>query len=167
MEKSEMILVGDAPNLEDLAGVLSCKVGSLPTTYLGLPLGAPYKSSRIWNVVEERFQKKTCFVEEMVPLKRWKTYFDKKNTLSSLPIYFISLFVIPKRATIRLEKTQKDFLWGGGALDQKPHLVNWAIMCFKKQNGGLRIRNLSIFNKALLGKWFWRFASERNPHGNQ
>ena len=32
MEKSEMILVGDAPNLEDLAGVLSCKVGSLPTT---------------------------------------------------------------------------------------------------------------------------------------
>ena len=104
-----MILVGDAPNLEDLAGVLSCKVGSLPTTYLGLPLGAPYKSSRIWNVVEERFQKKTCFVEEMVPLKRWKTYFDKKKTLYLACQFILYPFLSSLRGQLldwkRLKKT--------------------------------------------------------------
>ncbi|RVW43938.1 hypothetical protein CK203_072332 [Vitis vinifera] len=28
--------------METLAAVLGCKIGSLPTSYLGLPLGAPY-----------------------------------------------------------------------------------------------------------------------------
>ena len=32
----------------------------------------------------------------------------------------------------------------------------------EKLKGGLGIKNLSILNKALLGKWSWRFVSERN-----
>ena len=33
------------------------------------------------------------------------------------------LFVIPKRVAAKLEKIQRDFLWGGGDLVKKPHLV--------------------------------------------
>ena len=47
LEKSELIPVGEVPNLEEFAEVLGCKMGSLPSTYLGLPLGAPYKFSRV------------------------------------------------------------------------------------------------------------------------
>ena len=47
-----------------------------------------------------------------------------KSTLSSLPIYFMSLFVIPKRMVARLKKIQRDFLLGGGELEKKLHLVN-------------------------------------------
>ncbi|RVX20166.1 Signal peptide peptidase [Vitis vinifera] len=36
----------------------SCKVGVLPTTYLGLLLGAPYKSSIVWEGMKVRFQKR-------------------------------------------------------------------------------------------------------------
>ena len=32
----------------------------------------------------------------------------------------------------------------------------------RKEEGGLGIRNLSTMNKALLGKWTWRFAVEDN-----
>nr|CAN76975.1 hypothetical protein VITISV_042185 [Vitis vinifera] len=32
-------------SVEDLVRVLGCRVGNLPTNYLGLPLGAPFKSS--------------------------------------------------------------------------------------------------------------------------
>ncbi|RVW43074.1 hypothetical protein CK203_086622 [Vitis vinifera] len=44
LEKNEMIPVGDVDNVEDLACEIGCKVGKLPYSYLGLPLGASYKS---------------------------------------------------------------------------------------------------------------------------
>ncbi|RVX20225.1 Transposon TX1 uncharacterized 149 kDa protein [Vitis vinifera] len=162
LNKTEAIPVGEDIPMETLAAVLGCKIGSLPTSYLGLPLGAPYKSIRVWDAVEERFRKR---------LSLWKRqYLSKggrltllKSTLSSLPTYFLSLFVIPKRVCARLEKIQRDFLWGGGALEKKPHLVSWKVVCADKKKGGLGIRSLATFNKALLGKWLWRFANENEP----
>ena len=44
-----------------------------------------------------------------------------RSTLSSMPIYFISLFCMSKQITLRLEKIQREFLWGGGPLVQKLH----------------------------------------------
>ena len=49
LEKSELILSGDVSNLEKLAGILGYKVGALPTTYLGQPLGASYKCYKVWE----------------------------------------------------------------------------------------------------------------------
>ena len=47
-----------------------------------------------------------------------------RSTLSSMPIYFMSLFRIPRIVILRLEKIQGDFFWGGENLEQKTHLVN-------------------------------------------
>ena len=58
LEKSELIPVGRVDDIEDLALELGCKVGGLPSCYLGLPLGGPFKSEAFWDGVEERFQKK-------------------------------------------------------------------------------------------------------------
>ena len=58
LEKSELILVGRLDNINDLALELGCKVSGLPSSYLSLPLRAPFKSVAIWDGVEERFQKR-------------------------------------------------------------------------------------------------------------
>ena len=44
LNKSEIIPIGPMANVEELASELGCKVGSLPTSYLGLPLGANHKA---------------------------------------------------------------------------------------------------------------------------
>ena len=58
LEKSELIPVGRVHNIKDLALELGCNVGGLPSCYLGMPLGAPFKLVAVWDGVEERFRKR-------------------------------------------------------------------------------------------------------------
>ena len=103
LSKSEIFLIGGRENIEVLTAELGCRAGSLPTTYLGLPLGAPHKSVRMWDTIEERFRRR---------LASWKRQYISKggrvtlirSTLSNLPIYFMSLFRIPSLVCKRLEK---------------------------------------------------------------
>ena len=85
-----------------------------------------------------------------------------KSTLSSLSIYFMSLFVISRKVCTRFENIPRDFLWGGGALEKKMQLVNWSAVCVDMRQGDLGIHSLVALNKALLGKWSWKFVVERD-----
>ena len=58
LNKSVIIPLGRVDNVELLAAELGCGVGSLPTTYLGLPLGAPHRALRVWDSMEERLRKR-------------------------------------------------------------------------------------------------------------
>ena len=64
----------------------------------------------------------------------------------------MSLFVIPRKVRIRLERIQRDFLWGALGERSKIHLVKWSNVCKAKNFGGLGIRRLHSLNQALLGK---------------
>ncbi|RVX19808.1 LINE-1 reverse transcriptase-like [Vitis vinifera] len=161
LDKSVLIPVGEVEDIEELAVELGCKIGMLPTVYLGLPLGAHHKAVSIWDGVEERMRKR---------LAQWKRQYISKGgriilikcTMASLPIYTMSLFRMPKSVVKRLEKIQRDFLWGGGSLERKVHLINWEVVCTRKEKGGLGMRRIDSLNKALLGKWVWRFAVEKD-----
>ena len=54
--KSEMVPVGEVPNVHVLAEILGCRIGSLPMTYLGVALGASHKSPTVWNPILEKFE---------------------------------------------------------------------------------------------------------------
>lgn len=43
LAKSEMFGVGEVQDFNSLTWLLCCKMGSLPFTYLGMPLGASFK----------------------------------------------------------------------------------------------------------------------------
>ena len=107
--KSEIVPIREVSNIQTLANILQCRVGSLPMTYLGMPVGTSYKTGFIWNPILERMEKK---------LSGWKCLYKGgrltllKSTLSSLPTYYLSLFTIPKAVATRLECIQRNFLWG-------------------------------------------------------
>ena len=86
LHKSEIIPLGRVDNVEELATELGCGVGSLPTKYLGLPLGAPHKASGVWDSIEERFRNRmsswygTGLWKDI--RKEWLTF--SQNSISSL-----------------------------------------------------------------------------------
>ena len=146
--KSEMVPIGEVPNVFVLAEILGCRVRSLPMTYLGMPLGASHKSPTVWNPILEKFEHKLASWKKMY-LSKGERLTLLKSTLSSLPTYYLSLFTIPMHVANKIERVQRDFLWG----DSKTHLVGWDKVCAPLKNGGLGVRKLPTFNKALLGKW--------------
>ena len=143
--------MGRVENSKILALELGCKVGMLPSSYLGLPLGGPHKSVAVWDGMEERFHKR---------LAMWKRQFIFeggritliRSTLSSIPIYLMSLLRMSRVVRLRLKQIQRDFLCGGGAWERKLHLVKWVIVSPDKSKGGLGVRCLSTHNRTLLYK---------------
>ena len=51
--------------------------------------------------------------------------------------FFFFFFCILRTDRARLEQIQRVFLWVRGALEQKSHLVGWAIVCSNKSKDGL------------------------------
>ena len=159
LSKSEIIPVGPVTNVDKLGARLWDWVS--PYLVSRSPSGSSTQGFRVWDSVEERFQKR---------LASWKTQYISKggritlirSTLSSLPIYYLPLFRMSQKVWNRLERIQRQFMWGRGSLEKKPHLVKWATTCTEKKKGGLGLRNFSGLNKAFLCKWNWRFANERN-----
>ena len=52
--KSEIVPIGEVNNVHAFVEILGCRVGALPMTYLGMPLGVSHKSPSIWNPILEK-----------------------------------------------------------------------------------------------------------------
>ena len=137
--------------------------GRFTYEYLGLPLGAHYKDTTIWNGVLETTERRLIGWKLGLLSKGGRLRLIK-STLSNLPTYLLSLFPIPSSVANKLEKLQNNFLWGGTNEETKFYLVKWSSVCSLMKDGGLGIRNLRRFNQMLLVKWLWRYAMEREAY---
>jgi len=70
LAKSVMVPVGYVDNMDELARILGCGVSSLPSKYLGLPLGAPFKTKSIWDDVVGKIERR---------LASWKQLYLSKG----------------------------------------------------------------------------------------
>ena len=109
--KSVLIPMGCGEEwIEDILVTLKCGVAKLPISYLGIPLGANPKKSSTWKPIIEKVEKR---------LAMWKTTTLSKvgrltlikAVLNNLPMYYLSLFRIPKNVAKRIIQLQRRFFW--------------------------------------------------------
>ena len=93
--KSELIPIEKVTNVEGLAFVLGYGMVKLPTTYSDLPSSAPCKSLSVYDVVEERFQRRSTMWKINICLKEGDLCWSKV----SFPFYLMSLFIISRRVS--------------------------------------------------------------------
>lgn len=86
------------------------------------------------------------------------------SVLGSLPIYFMSSALLPKKVREVLDAKRRAFLWTG---EEKCHgsscLVAWDNICTSKEHGGLGIKNMENMNHCLLLKFVHKLHDASTP----
>ncbi|GKU98552.1 hypothetical protein SLEP1_g11544 [Rubroshorea leprosula] len=158
--KSQLVGIGvEDAWLNKMSWVLSCKIGVLPIKYLGITVGGSSKRTAFWKPLIEIFERK---------LASWRGRYLSlggritliNSVLSSLPVFWMSMYMIPKGTILLLDKIRRKFLWGGAEGGKKINWVKWENVCKEKQLGGLGVKDLRKFNLALLGKWWGRLVRD-------
>lgn len=140
--------------------MLGCEIEKGQMNYLGMKIGGNTHRKESWIWLVQKVKNRIAIWDgKNVSMGGRATLIQ--SVLSSIPIYSLSMFLLPNCSILDLIRVQRGFLWGGSSSTPKIPWVRWSEICKPKNDGGLGIRDLGGFNKALLGKWVWRFLSEK------
>ncbi|KAJ4785579.1 RNA-directed DNA polymerase (reverse transcriptase)-related family protein [Rhynchospora pubera] len=151
--KSCFVPVNLQPSLfADVQSVLQCSPAELPVTYLGLPLTLKRPTRQAYHDLIQKIEKR---------LQGWKSKLLSRagriqlaaSVISSIPIYFLSVFLLPKWVLNSIDKLRRQFIWGESSAITP---LNWTTVCLPKALGGFGLRNLQLQNITLLIRWWWR-----------
>lgn len=129
--------------------VMPFNEGVLPAKYLGVPLAS------------RKLYKDDCkYLIECVRkrINDWRnkclSYAGRlqliSSVLSSLQVYWASIFILPINVCDTIDRMLKNFLWSGSDEDAGIASVSWKDICVPKCQGGLGLRPLQKWNEALM-----------------
>jgi len=135
---------------------LFCRVGSVPFTYLGLPVGVNPRLEKTWQpLLQSLTSRLGSWGNKYVSLGGRVVLLN--SVLNAIPIFFMSVMKMPVLVWKKIVCIQREFLWGGVKRSRSIPWVSWSVVCKPKRQGGLGVRDLRQVNLALLAKWQWQF----------
>ncbi|GJU55122.1 hypothetical protein Tco_1228836 [Tanacetum coccineum] len=84
-----------------------------------------------------------------------------KSVISSMHVYWASVLMIPKGIIYDIHQLIHGFLWCNGEYKRGKAKVAWDFICLPKHEGGLGLRNLDVFNYALMTTHIWNIVSNK------
>ena len=155
--KSEIFFFGEAKNYQNhYMELFGCNSDNFPIRYLGILIHYRKLSNNAWIRIQERFEQRlSSWKEKNLSTGGRLTLIN--SVLSSLPMYMMSFFEIPKGVRKKLDYFQSRFFWQSDEHKRKYRLAKWSIFCQPNDQGELGIHNLElkIKNIALLSKWLY------------
>jgi len=83
-----------------------------------------------------------------------------KIGLTTIPLFYLSVFKAPVAVHNRISSLQRKFLWAWGRENRTIPRVSWENVCKPMEEGGLGIKENRSFKFALLAKWKWWIMSD-------
>jgi hypothetical protein len=144
-----------------LANTFGCKVGTMPFTYLGLPLGTTKPSIQDFSPLICRIERRLSGISKMLSYQGRLILVN--SVFLALPTFYMCSLQIPPGIIEQIDKYRKHCLWSGGDINRKGTcLAAWEYACKSKDNGGLGIIDLKAQNSALLLKHLDKFYNHAN-----
>jgi hypothetical protein len=138
-----------------LAQAFQCQLGTLPFTYLGLPMGTTKPSIKELSPLIDRIERRLSATSSFL------SYGDRlvlvNSVMSSLPTYFMLSLSLPVGILDVIDRAWRHCLWRKKDKNKVQSLAAWDMICKPKDKGGLGILNLSVQNNALLLKHLHKF----------
>ena len=125
-----------------------------PPIYLSWhPLGGQLNRCSAWKSVLRNIESRLASRKAKL-LSRGGRLTLIKSVLNSLPVYFMSMFKMPKAVATKIVKLQRRFFWGGRNGENKScPTVKWSDIELPREMGGLGVGNILHKNLILLFKW--------------
>ncbi|GJR83550.1 hypothetical protein Tco_0154335 [Tanacetum coccineum] len=140
--------------------IMPFEEGRLPVKYLGVPL---VSSRLLYRDCKELIEK----VHNRIKDWRNKSLSAAgrlqlvQSVIGSMHVYWASVFILPTRMLLEIEQLMRGFLWCQGTMRKGKSKVAWEVVCLPKHEGGLGLRRLELFNKALMIAHIWSLLSHK------
>jgi hypothetical protein len=135
----------------------NCQVASFPCYYLGLPLHYKKLPSSFMHEMTQKIANQLPGWKRSLMAYRGRELLIK-FVLTALPTYFLSVFKMPKWGYNKMDRFRRNFLWRGNDYENVKGghcLVNWQKCTRPKRLGGLGIKDLEKFSRALMLRGLW------------
>ncbi|WVZ92280.1 hypothetical protein U9M48_038358 [Paspalum notatum var. saurae] len=131
------------------------QIGTFPRKFLGLPLHYGRQRRTDEQVLIDKIGGKLAGWKGRL-LTRAGRLTLVQSVLGAIPTYHMTVFNLSKWAVKKIDRLCRSFLWKGSDDARGGHcLVNWRRVNRSKALGGLGIKDLQRFNRALRIKWLW------------
>jgi len=149
--KSEVIMINDDGNWGSVyADIFNCQIGMFPIKYLGVPLSPSRLHLGDWSLlIDKSYKRLDVWKGSSMSIARSTLI---SSCLNNSPIYQMSVYLMPKTVSGKIDKIRRTFFWQGSGTKKKYHLVKWIKICKSKNKGGLGIKDLRVMNMSLLAK---------------
>ena len=84
------------------------------------------------------------------------------SVLESIHVYWATVFLLPQAVIDDINSLLKGFLWNQSEKANGRARVAWEKLCKPKTQGGLGLKNLSVWNRAMIVKHLWHVAVDKD-----
>lgn len=155
--KSNIYMAGVKPDESEI--ILSDSqliLGDMPFRYLGIPLSATRLPAKHYKPLVDKLESyvNSWSAATLTFAGRLELI---RSVIQGVECFWLGIFPLPAVVRLKIVKICRQFLWGSNS-----GKVAWAHVCLPLCEGGLGIRDIKAWNKALLARTLWNMQAKKD-----